>query len=300
MMKKDELIKLMTSKEHIDKFRSIKPKSKPSKPAPKPSKPAPKPSGGAAAPKPKKKKFVIKKKAETKSINLQDKMFGSSLKEAQTDKAEGGEGIGVRTEWKKFFMGVLLKPAEKPKKQLKSYKKEAFSQYGFMTRRKDLETTRKDFISQAKAGVINMDDNYNVGLNLVGIAEQLRGVTFPEFLTLMKKNQSNYFDYFIDWYKDEKTAPIIKKKKEKPAKKGSIQYILDILPSEIEETLFERIEENFADPFSKDAIKERDKELKQAYNTLLKKMKTSKPPVKAKNKEDLKKIWKEVWRVTFD
>ena len=71
MMKKDELIKLMTSKEHIDKFRSIKPKSKPSKPDPKPS-------GGAAAPKPKKKKFIIKKKAEPK----EDMKLSKNVREA--------------------------------------------------------------------------------------------------------------------------------------------------------------------------------------------------------------------------
>lgn len=76
MMKKDELIKLMTSKEHIDKFRSIKPKSKPSKP----SKPAEKP-----APKPKKKKFVIKKKPPAKDPKVLTKLVNPNFTETQLE-----------------------------------------------------------------------------------------------------------------------------------------------------------------------------------------------------------------------
>ena len=94
--------------------------------------------------------------------------------------------------------------------------------------------------------------------------------------------------------KELEVLGIVKKK----PNKGTIQYILDIVPSEIEETLFERIEENYEDPFGRFAIKERNRELKKSYQKLKEIIKSKK--LKAKTMEEEKKIWKEVWRDTFD
>ena len=97
---------------------------------------------------------------------------------------------------------------------------------------------------------------------------------------------------------DPANKTMAKIKSKAVAKPKSIDYIFSVMPPMVDETIFERVEENHVDPNSRQAIAERDREARKMFNRLLSNMANSKPPVKAKNKEEFKKIWKFTWRNT--